>query len=175
MEVLCLLISEAIKNDEVPNTKSFHVILKNQKYPNFSTYESCYLAVVKAVFEIENPKISEFDTKYPDEESVLVEGATKKVFVNKYERNKQARNSCIKHYGLSCVVCDFNFETKYGELGKDFIHVHHLVLISKPKKEYVVDPINDLRPVCPNCHAMLHAGNISTEELRERIRSQNKS
>jgi len=44
----------------------------------------------------------------------------------------------------------------YGEMGKDFIHVHHLIELSSISKEYSVNPITDLVPVCPNCHAMLH-------------------
>lgn len=34
--------------------------------------------------------------------------------------------------------------------------VHHLQEISSIGEEYEVNPIEDLRPVCPNCHAMLH-------------------
>jgi 5-methylcytosine-specific restriction protein A len=41
-------------------------------------------------------------------------------------------------------------------LGQGFIHVHHLKELASIAKEYEVDPIKDLRPVCPNCHAMLH-------------------
>ena len=63
---------------------------------------------------------------------------------------------CIDHYGPTCVVCGFNFEAVYGELGKGYIHVHHLVPLSEVDAEYKVDPIKDLRPVCPNCHAMIH-------------------
>lgn len=34
-----------------------------------------------------------------------------------------------------------------------------------------IDPISDLRPVCPNCHAMLHKKNppYTIDELREII------
>jgi 5-methylcytosine-specific restriction protein A len=53
-------------------------------------------------------------------------------------------------------VCGLDFEERYGKLGKGFIHVHHIVEISKIGKKYKVDPKKDLRPVCPNCHAMLH-------------------
>jgi predicted HNH restriction endonuclease len=28
--------------------------------------------------------------------------------------------------------------------------------IAKIGKAYEVDPVKDLRPVCPNCHAILH-------------------
>ena len=50
-----------------------------------------------------------------------------------------------------------DFETKYGKIGRDFIHVHHIDFISsKGGNKHKVDPISDLIPVCPNCHAMLH-------------------
>ena len=54
-------------------------------------------------------------------------------------------------------------------LGEGFIHVHHIVPLSGLGKSYVVDPINDLRPVCPNCHAMLHkrVPPYTIDELRE--------
>lgn len=97
---------------------------------------------------------------YPDEvnvtEPILREGSLKKVTVNAYERNRLARNLCIEHYGVSCSVCNFNFEEVFGEIGKVFIHVHHLKLLSEIGEEYVIDPIEDLRPVCPNCHSMIH-------------------
>jgi 5-methylcytosine-specific restriction protein A len=36
------------------------------------------------------------------------------------------------------------------------IHVHHIVPVSSIGEKYKVDPINDLIPVCPNCHAVFH-------------------
>lgn len=84
------------------------------------------------------------------------EGATKRVVVDAYERNPAARRACIAHYGTCCQVCGFDFGQTYGELGEGFIHVHHLNQLSEIGEEYQVDPVEDLRPVCPNCHAMLH-------------------
>ncbi|WP_227439165.1 HNH endonuclease [Methylobacterium sp. W2] len=112
---------------------------------------------------------------YPDEldgEAEIHEGAKKKVLVNKYERDKSARLKCIKHYGCKCFACNFEFTNKYGEYGANFIHVHHLRPLHKIAKDYIVDPIADLRPVCPNCHAMIHyrGGLLSIEELRAIIR-----
>jgi 5-methylcytosine-specific restriction protein A len=109
---------------------------------------------------------------YPDEvdpEIEYAEGKAKKVLVNSYERNPIARKKCIEHYGLNCQVCDFNFEEIFGELGKDFIHVHHKVDISTIGNEYSVNPITDLIPVCPNCHSMLHKNKpaYSIEELKQ--------
>lgn len=96
-----------------------------------------------------------FSEEFNDDEK-LKEGLTKKISVNIYERNPIARKRCIEYYGAKCKICDFDFEEKYGEIGKGFIHVHHLVDIATIGKEYEVDFINDLIPVCPNCHAMLH-------------------
>jgi predicted HNH restriction endonuclease len=102
---------------------------------------------------IENdPQLAE-EVARPDQ---YPEGATKTISVNYYERNPEARRECIRHYGLSCQVCKFSFLDRYGRIGESFIHVHHLKALSEIGDSYQVDPINDLRPVCPNCHAMLH-------------------
>jgi 5-methylcytosine-specific restriction enzyme A len=100
-----------------------------------------------------------------------VEGAKKQIRVNAYERDSKARKICLKHHGYTCVVCGFSFESRYGEFGKDFIHVHHLKPLALTDGQYELDPIADLRPVCPNCHAMLHRSEavLSIEDLRERI------
>ncbi len=106
------------------------------------------------------------------EPKVFFEGATKTITINAYERNLEGREACLKHYGYNCAVCDFNFEKTYGELGKNFVHVHHLRPLAEIKIEYKLDPIKDLRPVCPNCHAMLHrmAPAISIDSLKQRLR-----
>jgi 5-methylcytosine-specific restriction protein A len=91
-----------------------------------------------------------------DQSIKYAEGKTKTVLVNSYERNPLARQKCIDHYGVICQICSFDFEKVFGNIGKDFIHVHHKVDISTIGNEYSVDPINDLIPVCPNCHSMLH-------------------
>lgn len=86
-----------------------------------------------------------------------MEGALRRVVGSKYERNPAARRSCIEHYGAVCFVCGFSFELAYGEIGRGFIHVHHLTPLSAQGVAHRVNPIRDLRPVCPNCHAMLHS------------------
>ena len=86
------------------------------------------------------------------------EGFAKKIWVNAYERNKKNRDDAIKAYGnkYCCEICGFNFEEVYGNIGKNFIHVHHIMPLSTIRKNYKINPAKDLVPVCPNCHAMLH-------------------
>lgn len=115
-----------------------------------------------------------YGTRLPEEidpKEVFKEGASKNVSVNQYERSAAARAKCLAHHGCKCVVCSFDFEEKYGEIGKNYIHVHHTVPISDIGEEYELDPVNDLEPVCPNCHAMIHRTHpaLKTEQLRKLI------
>ena len=108
-----------------------------------------------------------------DTTKTFVEGSATQVTQTRYERNIHARRECLKHYGYSCMVCGFNFEKIYGNIGYQFIHVHHLTQVATIKQEYNVNPIADLRPVCPNCHAMLHKDNppLTIDELKDRIKN----
>ncbi len=117
---------------------------------------------------------SDGGTLFPDEagigENENEEGAVKKVLVSKYERDPKARAKCIERYGLICGVCRMDFEKIYGPHGAGFIHVHHLTPISqKGGVNAKVDPVKDLCPVCPNCHAMIHYKSpmLSIEALKE--------
>lgn len=100
------------------------------------------------------------------------EGATKSVLVNAYERNPQARAACIAHFGLRCSVCDLLLEESYGSIAAGFIHVHHNVPLAETGPNYRVNPKKDLRPVCPNCHAIIHRRKppLSVAEARRLIR-----
>lgn len=101
----------------------------------------------------------------------LTEGAVKRIFENEYERNPEARRRCIEHYGALCYICEFEFARTYGSVVLGYIHVHHLRALSEIGVEYVVDPIADLRPLCPNCHAVVHARDpqYTMEEVRALI------
>lgn len=101
----------------------------------------------------------------------VVEGASRWVRVLTYEKDRQARERCIAEHGTSCKVCDIEFGETYGDFAKGYIHVHHKTPVHRAARhgEYELDPINDLAPVCPNCHAMLHQHPdkpCSVDELR---------
>ncbi len=116
---------------------------------------------------------------FPDElaPGSYPEGVKKTVRVNAYERSQKARNDCVKHHGYRCTACQVLLADIYGDLAKSFIHVHHLTPLYTIDEAYRVNGVNDLRPVCPNCHAMLHRKSevvLTIDQLREIISTQRK-
>ena len=113
-----------------------------------------------------------------DNPEQYTEGASKVVSVNTYERNSEARAKCIEYHGYKCAVCSFDFEGIYGSIGKHYIHVHHIVPLYEIKKEYQLDPIKDLVPVCPNCHAIIHRTRtqpaLTVKQLKEHLENNQK-
>ena len=91
----------------------------------------------------------------PEPESYdKLEGRKHEDTVTRYERDRGNRKKCIEHYGYVCQVCGTNFEKTYGDLGKAFIEVHHLYPVAQGERQ--VNPIEDLIPLCSNCHSMIH-------------------
>ncbi len=113
---------------------------------------------------------SSCEVDYPAD-AQLYEGAVVQVLANRYERNRKAREQCIVLKGPRCAVCGMDFLETYGEIGRDFIHVHHLVPISSIGSEYELDVKRDLVPVCPNCHYMLHRKNppYTIDEIKKNL------
>lgn len=71
---------------------------------------------------------------------------------------------------LFCEVCGFDFEKKYGEIGKEFIEAHHIKPVSE-MTEGQETKIEDLVMLCSNCHKMIHRKRpwLSKEELKNLI------
>ena len=132
---------------------------------------STYTKTLRRYWIIGNTKkLPDAAFRFPDELEAdsLDEGEKVHVTVSRYERSAKARKLCIERYGPVCTVCDLRFEDRYGDMGKGCIHVHHLVPLNSRKKNYKVNPKTDLRPVCPNCHWMLHVQGetMKIEKLR---------
>jgi 5-methylcytosine-specific restriction protein A len=119
------------------------------------------MAVAIHCEEYRLPEETALDSGYP-------EGSVRTALVNTYERNPHARQECIRHYTAQCCACGFDFRSVYGQIAAGFIHVHHIVPLSQMASGYTVDPVRDLRPVCPNCHAVLHMKDppMGIDELR---------
>lgn len=106
--------------------------------------------------------------------SGLPEGAKLRVEVNRYERHPVNRAACIEHYGLTCQCCGFDFQRVYGLLGEGYIEVHHRTPVSRMGPGYLVDPVNDLIPLCANCHAAVHRNDppATVDELKALIEAE---
>jgi len=109
-----------------------------------------------------------------DECESRTEGGRNVYISQKVERDVRLRNMAIKFHGTSCMACGFNFYFIYGEWGKDFIEVHHLVpLGGNEVKERITDPTKDLIVLCANCHRMVHRRRniaLTLEELKQKIK-----
>lgn len=136
-----------------------------------------------AIFQLEQiwmrhlARIGRAPERLPDElvdSDRYREGAVRTVTVDAFERSPVARQKCLDHYGTVCVICGFDFAEVYGDMGNGFTHVHHLRDLAQIGREYEVDAIADLRPVCANCHAMLHRRNptLKIEQLRRIVERQ---
>ncbi len=116
------------------------------------------------------------ETSPPEEVLVgqtFAEGNVQRIVVNRYERDLRARNACISRHGTICSVCGFDFAKIYGEVMVGFTHVHHLKPLATVGEGYQIDPVCDLRPVCPNCHAVIHRREppYSIEEVQQLLRA----
>ncbi len=84
--------------------------------------------------------------------------AVSSIGVNRYERNPDARRVCLAFHGTTCAACGFSFEAFYGDTSAGAVDVHHVVPPEMLGSGYQLDPVADLIPLCPNCHAMAHHG-----------------
>lgn len=95
-----------------------------------------------------------------------------------YERNPKNRAAAIRAHGTRCAACGFNFDAFYGaEHARSYIEIHHLHPVAGAG-ERRIDPVEDLRPLCSNCHSMVHRNPgrvLSIEELRRLIQQARRS
>src|SRR5262249_32490789 len=93
-----------------------------------------------------------------------------------FARNRSLRAAAIGKFGVKCTVCGFDFESTYGALGRGYTEVHHLETMASrgataPGPDGWTTSVDDVRPLCANCHRMAHQVSppLSIEELKRRI------
>lgn len=93
------------------------------------------------------------------------------------ERDKMLRAKKIAaflkaHPRVHCEVCGFDFEGTYGERGRDYTEVHHVVPLHASGETKT--KIADLILLCANCHRMIHRYTpwLTPDELRELLQAQ---
>ncbi|MEV1292736.1 HNH endonuclease [Pseudonocardia sp. NPDC049635] len=109
-----------------------------------------------------------------DDEATFAEG---RPFERRHlarERDPEARRRKIiqvhnNNGVVRCEVCRFDFETVYGDRGRDFIECHHRdpLSVSGPRQT----ALGDLVLLCSNCHRMIHRYRpwLTVEQLMELV------
>jgi len=71
---------------------------------------------------------------------------------------------------IACEVCGFDFAAVYGERGRGYIEVHHVLPLHVSGATQT--RLQDLALLCANCHRMIHRGAwITPSALREVLTS----
>ena len=116
-----------------------------------------------------------------DENVVIEEGNTATATSVVRKRSAELRKAAIEEYTsntgeICCCVCGFNFKEMYGELGNGYIEIHHeepiCQLPSKGVSEFIKEAVSRVKPVCSNCHRMIHrnkANILSIQQLKDII------
>jgi predicted HNH restriction endonuclease len=151
-------IHPSTRKDHSPGVLHFLSQQLGQRLP-----EPAYFAtrIVDAPF---SPKEAPTEIKYD-------EGAPRRVFMDRYERNPRARARCIEHHGTSCAACGLSLAHRYGPEAEGLIHVHHRRPRASVRARSTINPVRDLVPVCPNCHAVIHRTDppISIKKIQQML------
>lgn len=85
-------------------------------------------------------------------------------------RAEKLREALRRHGRIACQVCEFDFHATYGDRGRDFIEVHHVVPLHESGE--TTTGLADLALLCSNCHRMIHRRVpwLTPDELRELVR-----
>jgi predicted HNH restriction endonuclease len=123
-------------------------------------------ALVLGLLPLDDPDLDEL---LDGTKAFAVEGARTQGWANRYERSRSNRALAIIAHGTACAVCGFNFATQFGSYGEGYVEIHHLTPVHLMEAERVVNPIEELVPLCANCHRMVHRVDppISPEALKE--------
>jgi len=94
------------------------------------------------------------------------EGQVRLLVVRHRRREQRVRTAKIETTiaatgRLICEVprCGFDFEQRYGAVGRGFAHVHHLKPLASLEAPRLTT-LADVAIVCANCHAMVHLGGL---------------
>ncbi len=97
------------------------------------------------------------DVHITQSEQKFIEGAVRDVVMREIERSSKARQACLSYHGFDCFVCGVNLRRHYQRIDKELIQVHHEEPLATKAGAREVDPVIDLKPVCPNCRAVIHS------------------
>lgn len=154
----------------------FTKLYPQYKDKNFNNYPPLKFERITPIYYNISFADSIDESSFNDFDYISREGKKNRIQSIRYERNAQLRQQALNIHGYTCVACGFNFLETYGEVGRNFIHIHHINPLSETG-EQIVNPRTDLMPVCPNCHYMIHRDKghiLSIEELKHILKENKK-
>ena len=85
------------------------------------------------------------------------------------ERNRSLSEDAKKERGEKCEVeaCGKIPGARYGEIAKNLLEAHHIVPFSDLEENVELDPKEDFRVVCPDCHRAIHKRRDNPYTLEE--------
>ena len=115
-----------------------------------------------------------------DENLMITEGTKRNRNVSLYERSKKLRDFAIDKYNskghIKCIACFFDFHNFYGDVGKDYIEIHHIKPVfqyeDEDRNKFLKRALENLIPACSNCHRIIHRNRqnpLSMGQLKEYI------
>lgn len=137
--------------------------------------------------DLANYKVTESKIPYPKIviKTIYLEGEAGEAQPKEIRiRNKKLREACIDYFKFQhngCIVCEccgFDFSRAF-DIPDEYIEVHHRYPFSQTEGEHEVDAIQDLVPLCANCHRMIHhlapgkGTCVDFEKLKEKYRGVN--
>ncbi len=128
-----------------------------------------YEDVRERLDDVTDGKVIPYDELVSEGESMTVTAAV-------YERSRKLRDAAIDHYSrdgvLTCDCCGFEFGSFYGDkYGSSCIEIHHIKPIfmyeGRSEVQTIREALDNLMPVCPNCHRTIHRNHITRDELSD--------
>lgn len=117
------------------------------------------------------PTNSSKDHESLENEHLLVsEGHLSKRLAASAARSIALRRLALKRHGASCSACGLKFLKRYDGLKTDCIELHHVSPLSRGQR---MSTVNDLVPLCPNCHRVAHSTEppLPVSAIRQMLKS----
>lgn len=166
---------------------TFHITEEGQHYldengeliDNLILHGFPYESVVDTMRTISVAKTSGKHPHIVDENIIIQQGRQREITSKAYERSDAVRKAAIKRYRreddhIVCYICDFDFLEVYGDRGRDYIEIHHEIPLCENEGEeievFLHDAVENVKPVCSNCHRMIHRSRnsiLSIEEMKK--------